>query len=182
MQEPITVEGIEGHRVKIPELHNLCVLQCPLWSSFCQEKEAWPQRDRILMWQDSRSAFISRPGAMMTNARWIVAVVFLFLAPSLIAQAGLPQADVEKRVESILGRMTLGGEDKDHRPDARLLHTPHRAVGDYLLAHVRRPARIALLWTHDGVSRRHRRGSHLEYGPGASIWRLYGQGCAAREE
>jgi beta-glucosidase len=130
----------------------------------------------------------------MSNRRLLVAVILLSLGQFTIAQALLPKADVEKRVDSILSQMTLdekieiigGTNDFFTRPIARLgipslkMSDGPMGVHDYGLS-TAYPAGIALAASWDpelaerfGASMgkdARARGVHFILGPGMNIYR-----------
>jgi beta-glucosidase len=130
----------------------------------------------------------------MSNRRLLVAVILLSLGEFTIAQAPLPKADVEKRVDSILSQMTLnekieiigGTDDFFTRPIARLgipslkMSDGPMGVHDYGLT-TAYPAGIALAASWDpqlaerfGASMgkdARARGVHFILGPGMNIYR-----------
>jgi beta-glucosidase len=130
----------------------------------------------------------------MSNRRLLVAVILLSLGQFTIAQAPLPRADVEKRVDSILSQMTLdekieiigGTNDFFTRPIARLgipslkMSDGPMGVHDYGLT-TAYPAGIALAASWDtelaerfGASMgkdARARGVHFILGPGMNIYR-----------
>ena len=130
----------------------------------------------------------------MSKHGLLVAVVLLFLGQVTIAQAPLPKADVEKRVDSILSQMTLeekieiigGTNDFYTRPIARLgipalkMSDGPMGVHDYGLT-TAYPAGIALAASWDtalaerfGASMgkdARARGVHFILGPGMNIYR-----------